>query len=282
MTRASSGRQRRSSSSRKTRTTRSRRYATAAGVPLGTRKRRSAKAKPDSRLKLPGLSAVRVFALLALAGLTVLLVFFFVDDGFYVQAAEISGLQYSDQNEVARQAGVNGFSLFWVNSQEAEARIETLPFVRRAAVHPVLPNRVRIEIEERTPVAVWMMGGRAFWVDREGVALPVAGQLDGLAKLQDLDGSSLQEDGQVDPQLIAALLELQQKLPDVQQFAFDKVHGLSFLSAAGTTVLLGDPLGLAERVRTYFVLANSLVQQGQRASQIDLRYEGGYTYRLAQ
>jgi cell division protein FtsQ len=52
------------------------------------------------------------------------------------------------------------------------AELERLPGVRRAVVSRVLPDRLRVRVTERLPVAVVRTSaGHFFWVDEEGVAL---------------------------------------------------------------------------------------------------------------
>ena len=52
------------------------------------------------------------------------------------------------------------------------AELERLPGVRHAVVSRVLPDRLRVRITERVPVAVVRTSaGHFFWVDEEGVAL---------------------------------------------------------------------------------------------------------------
>jgi hypothetical protein len=54
-------------------------------------------------------------------------------------------------------------------------RVETLSFVKAAAVSRVLPDGVRVSIVERVPKAVVRIDGAPFWVDDEGAVLaPVA------------------------------------------------------------------------------------------------------------
>lgn len=261
--------------------------AAAPGPAKVERKARSPKpakpAKPRTQrqpLTMPRLGKRRALAIVLALVLAALVVFGFVDSRFYVQTADIRGVQHSPAGQIYQQAGVDGYSIFWVNAREATERIEALPYVKHATVLTALPNRVRIDVEERAPVALWRVNGQDLWVDVEGVTMPVASAEVSLPVFTDLDGSSVRPDGGVDTQLISSVHELKQRLPEINEFAYDRFNGLQFHLASGTAVLLGKPDGLAERVEELLVLQGSLASLGQMPLEIDWRFEDGYTLKL--
>jgi cell division protein FtsQ len=80
-----------------------------------------------------------------------------------VSADEIQGLT---RRAVAR-TGVWRADLAAISTE-----LERLPGVRRAVVSRVLPDRLRVRVTERVPVAVVRTAaGHFFWVDEEGIAL---------------------------------------------------------------------------------------------------------------
>ena len=80
-----------------------------------------------------------------------------------ISAEEIEGLT---RRAVAR-TGVWRADLAAISTE-----LERLPGVRRAVVSRVLPDRLRVRVTERVPVAVvHTSAGHFFWVDEEGVAL---------------------------------------------------------------------------------------------------------------
>ncbi|MCA3248524.1 MAG: FtsQ-type POTRA domain-containing protein [Azospirillum sp.] len=50
----------------------------------------------------------------------------------------------------------------------AKAELETLPWVRRAAVERRLPDTIHVRLEERVPLALWQSRGRFNVIDAEG------------------------------------------------------------------------------------------------------------------
>lgn len=234
------------------------------------------------RLSMPRLPVGRLVAFGLAVGLVALLVFVFADDRFYVQAADISGLTYGSQAEVYQRAGVDGYSVFWVNGREAAERIETLSYVKAATVRSALPDKVRIEVEERQPVALWKVNGHPYWVDAEGVTMTVTSLIEGLPVLSDLDSTSITAPGRVDVQLVTAVQELKKQMPQVGEFAYNKINGLQFRIPGSTVVYLGKPEGLDRRVKELLALQSSLAASGDMPAEINWRNEGGYFLRMAQ
>lgn len=64
-----------------------------------------------------------------------------------------------------------GRSVLRVPLAKRRAEIEALPWVERATVRRALPNRMEVEIVERTPIAFLRDGSDLFLVDRQGVIL---------------------------------------------------------------------------------------------------------------
>lgn len=223
----------------------------------------------------------RVAGLGLAAALLATIIFLFVNDDFYVESAQITGATYSAVDEIYRMAGVHDFSLFWVDAAEAERRVQQLPFVKSARVWPVLPNTIHIDVVERQPVVLWQVAGQVFWVDADGMVLPVAGSSDSLPALIDLDGSSVGPQGRADSQMVAAVLELRKHLPEVDRVAWSKDRGLHFVTPDGTLVVLGQNTRLAERVQQLVSLKSEIAAEGRQASEIDLRLDGGYYMKLA-
>jgi cell division protein FtsQ len=63
------------------------------------------------------------------------------------------------------------------DSRAAQERIERLPWIERASVERVLPDRLEVSVTERTPFAVWRLGSRNYLIDKTGrvlAAVPAA------------------------------------------------------------------------------------------------------------
>ena len=62
-------------------------------------------------------------------------------------------------------------NIFHVPLEERQAEVEQLPWVAHATVMRLLPNRIRVSVVERTPVAFVRQGSRIGLVDANGVLL---------------------------------------------------------------------------------------------------------------
>ena len=110
-------------------------------------------------------------------GFLVILVYiflFFVEESMYFQVDDIQvrGTRSLGAAAVQRQAGVAlGDNMVGLDVSEAEARLDTMPFVRQSEVSRYFPNVVTIEIEERIPIAGVQMPNSVAEIDSEGVVL---------------------------------------------------------------------------------------------------------------
>jgi cell division protein FtsQ len=57
------------------------------------------------------------------------------------------------------------------DSRATRKRIEALSWVEKASIERVFPDRIEVHITERTPFAVWRLGGRHYLIDKTGRVL---------------------------------------------------------------------------------------------------------------
>ncbi|HEV2710258.1 MAG TPA: FtsQ-type POTRA domain-containing protein [Edaphobacter sp.] len=106
------------------------------------------------------------------------------DPRFFIQSA--SSIEIQGNVHLTRDELVNIFgedverNIFYVSLPQRRAQLQQLPWVENASVMRLLPNRLRVSIVERTPVAFVRQGGRIGLVDASGVLLdlPQHGQGD--------------------------------------------------------------------------------------------------------
>ena len=85
---------------------------------------------------------------------------------------EIQGSRFVPPEAVAEKFSADmGRSVVRVPLTERREALETLPWVEEAHVQRVLPNRIRVEITERAPVAFLRTGSDLALVDAQGVIL---------------------------------------------------------------------------------------------------------------
>ena len=92
---------------------------------------------------------------------------------------EIAGLQNVTRFQIMEVVGGDiGRNIFFVPLGERKKALEKIPWVESASVMRFVPNRLKIEIHERTPVAFARVGSRIFLIDPVGTLmdLPAAGK----------------------------------------------------------------------------------------------------------
>jgi cell division protein FtsQ len=95
------------------------------------------------------------------------------------RAVEVRGAQWADANVVASIAAVPiDSALYDVDPSIVADRIRRHPWVETVEIRRIPTGVLRIEIEERVPVAVVVQSGRpAYYLDRNGLRMPlVAGR----------------------------------------------------------------------------------------------------------
>jgi len=85
---------------------------------------------------------------------------------------EITGVQNAARAQVMDVIGGDiGRNIFFVPLDERKKQLEQIPWVESATVMRLLPNRVAIRIQERTPVAFARIGTKVHLIDANGVIL---------------------------------------------------------------------------------------------------------------
>jgi cell division protein FtsQ len=85
---------------------------------------------------------------------------------------EITGLENVTRSQVMEVIGGDiGRNIFFVPMAQRKKQLEQIPWVESASVMRFVPNRLKIEIHERTPVAFARVGSRILLVDDVGTLM---------------------------------------------------------------------------------------------------------------
>jgi len=90
---------------------------------------------------------------------------------------EISGLHNVTHSQIMEVLGGDiGRNIFFVPLSERKTQLEQIPWVENASVMRFAPNRLKVEIHERTPVAFARIGSKIMLIDAGGalMELPAA------------------------------------------------------------------------------------------------------------
>ena len=92
---------------------------------------------------------------------------------------ETQGLENVTRSQVLEVMGGDiGRNIFFVPLAQRQAQLEQIPWVESASVMRFVPNRLRVSIKERTPVAFARVGSRILLIDPKGtlMELPTGGK----------------------------------------------------------------------------------------------------------
>ena len=191
-------------------------------------------------------------ALLAIL-LSISIYFAFASAYFKVAAPTISGSQRLSVGEIASTLQLNGKSIFLLTPRAIERDLQlTFPSLSSVSVHVKLPNQVYVNVTEREPLIAWHQqeGGMA-WIDAEGIAFPVHGQVDGLVTITALGSppaplmdtatrNELAPPPFIAPEIVSALQALAPHAPQGTPIIYDPQYGLGWNDPRGWTVRFGD------------------------------------------
>ncbi len=166
-------------------------------------------------------------------------------EALQVQHVEVLGTDRLSREEVTARSGLAGASILRVPGDEAEARLEKLPYVASATVDSGWSTTVTVHVRERVPRLVWRSGGKAYLVDDSGMVLEEAPNNARLPVLDSPRGATPQLGGRVDPGVVGFALRLYSSLPPevrpaANRLVYEDGRGYTLYSSAGWTAVIGD------------------------------------------
>ncbi len=85
---------------------------------------------------------------------------------------EVAGIENVSKAQIMEVMGADiGRNTFFIPLSQQKAQLEQIPWVESASVMRFVPNRLRVEIHERTPVAFARVGPRIFLIDAGGTLM---------------------------------------------------------------------------------------------------------------
>lgn len=109
--------------------------------------------------------------------------------GLVVTDIEVEGRETTDAATIMRAlAADRGTAILAISPSRAKQQLESLPWVRSAAIERRLPHTLFVRLVERRPLAVWQHNGKLELIDRQGEVIPVK-DLGPFAKLPTVVGN---------------------------------------------------------------------------------------------
>ena len=176
-----------------------------------------------------------------------------------------------------------GRNIFFVPLSQRKSQLEQIPWVESASVMRFVPDRLKIEIQERTPVAFARIGSRILLMDAGGtlMELPASGKskysfpvILGMNAGEPLStrAARMGTYNQVIQELDAAGAHYSQDLSEVDLSDPEDVKVLAEDSGGEVLVHLGSS-NFLDRYKVYVSHIREWRQQFDKLESVDLRYE---------
>ena len=192
-----------------------------------------------------------------------------------VQEVRVVGSKHTSEDEVLEATGVRGDNLLLLSADGLEDTVRSLPWVATAKVDRILPDTVRVTIDERKPALVIEGMHGAWTVDLSGRVLQ-RGRVSGYPILEAAVTGGLEPGAQVTQDGAVAVLRMYRTLPRqvrkrvVAIFAPSEER-ISFSLSDRTLVRYGSARMLVAKRRVLEALLQRLREQGRAALYIDVR-----------
>jgi cell division protein FtsQ len=198
---------------------------------------------------------------------------------------EITGLQNVSRYQILEVMGGDiGRNIFFVPLSERKQTLEKIPWVESASVMRFVPNRLRIEIHERTPVAFARVGSKIMLIDPVGTLmdLPAAGKKK--YSFPVILGMNLGEPASTRAARMKIYNDLVSQLDAGGTHYSQDLSEVDLTDAEDVKVLPSDPQGevlvhlgssnYLERYKVYVSHVREWRQQFDKLESVDLRYDG--------
>lgn len=208
-----------------------------------------------------------------------------LDERWYVYREDVhfNGLSYLDAEELWQAAAIDGWQIFWIDSETLRQRLLQNPYVADAQVHiAALLTKVTVDITEVRPVALWETDTGIRWLRDDGLALEPRGKTPpGLLQIYDpsaeatLPGAA--RGAAIDPAVLVSAQSLVNRLSGVTPLRYNALVGLNFrLPDQPYWVYWGDGEDV-ERKLANLEAAKTLLDSGEaQGAVIDVRFERPY------
>jgi cell division protein FtsQ len=198
---------------------------------------------------------------------------------------EVAGAEHVAHAQIMEVMGGDiGRNIFFVPLAQRKQQLEQIPWVESASVMRFVPNRLRIEIHERTPVAFARIGSHISLIDAGGTLMELASG--GKRKYSfaviagmnagepvSMRAARMKNYNQLVRELDSGGAHYSQELSEVDLSDPEDVKVLAADSNGEVLVHLGSGNYL-QRYKTYVTHVQQWRQQFDKLESVDLRYDG--------
>ena len=175
-------------------------------------------------------------------------------------------------------------NIFFVSLAERKKQLEDIPWVESAAVMRLYPNRVRIELHERTPVAFVAVNSHIAFIDAHGVIMDLPPGAQTTYSFPVIVGMSDNEPLSTRAPRMKMYAELMRELDSTGAHYSQSLSEVDLSDPDDVKATVSDPKGAVlvhlgwsnflERFQVYMAHVQEWRSQFSRLDAIDLRYAG--------
>lgn len=244
---------------------------------------RTAVSAPAINLPVIDLSNPRLVSGALTLVLAALLIMLWTASAFSVSSVQVSGNLRVDPGEISLRSGIVGEPIFKAVPDQIEANLRSaFPELKAVSVKIGFPDRIKVEVVERTPVIAWFQNDATTWIDSEGIAFIPRGDASGLV-LVTSSGSPTEvivdpelpfyEQRFINPEVVQAIIDLAPSIPEGMLLIYDPEYGIGWQDPRGWIVQIGqNTRNLPMKLTIYQTLVERLVAQGIQPSMISMEY----------
>jgi cell division protein FtsQ len=202
---------------------------------------------------------------------------------FIIQGAVVTGNQRLDAAEVSSALGVTGQPIFTAIPSDIEKNVRTaFPDLAGVSVQVGFPNRIQVNVVERTPVLVWSQGDKITWIDSNGVSFMPRGNVPGLIpiaangeppKVTRAPDQSIYDQAFVAPAMVQAIMTLYPQVPAGSPMIYDPKYGMGWQDPRGWSVFFGQNTeDIPMKQKVYQAILDTITKQGVQPTLISVEY----------
>jgi cell division protein FtsQ len=189
---------------------------------------------------------------------------------FEIREISVRGLKELTEKDILSMANIQPRSnILAVNTEVVAKRVSANPWIKNIYIGREMPNRLVLDVRERTPIALVRQGGNFYLMDVDGFVFKKLGKTDDV-DYAIVTGVNIQE--KVKSALLTDALKLLEMISTAEQYAFlgtvsevnvDNVFGLSILTDKGLHLKLGRD-NFAGKLRQLSVVLEDLEKRGTK------------------
>lgn len=198
---------------------------------------------------------------------------------------EITGAQHVTKSQIMEVMGGDiGRNIFFIPLAQRKVQLEQIPWVESASVMRFVPNRLGVEIHERTPVAFARIGSRISLIDAGGTLMELTPSTKKKYSFPVIAGMNSGEPLSMRSARMKNYNDLVQQLDSGGANYSRELSEVDLTDPEDVKVVAADPSGevlvhlgsgnYLQRYKTYVTHVQQWRQQFDKLESVDLRYDG--------